>query len=93
MERAEDAVAELKNCGFTVCAVEQAEGSVMLDDLVVERGKPYAVVFGNEVNGVKQAVVDACDLCIEIPQCGTKHSLNVAVSAGIVLWDLFTGLY
>ncbi|MDR1645661.1 MAG: RNA methyltransferase [Tannerellaceae bacterium] len=87
-----EAVETLKREGYILCAVEQAEGSVMLDALRLEKGKKYAVIFGNEVKGVSQAVVDGCDICIEIPQYGTKHSLNVSVSAGIVLWDLFTKL-
>jgi tRNA G18 (ribose-2'-O)-methylase SpoU len=89
---AKEVVDELKQEGYMVCVVEQAEGSVMLDTLLLEKGKKYAVVFGNEVKGVCQSVVDVCDICIEIPQYGTKHSLNVSVSAGIVLWDLFTKL-
>jgi tRNA G18 (ribose-2'-O)-methylase SpoU len=82
------AVMELKAAGYRVCAVEQAHGSVMLDDLAVTPGEKYALVFGNEVKGVKQEVVDLCDLCVEIPQHGTKHSLNVSVAAGIVLWEM-----
>jgi tRNA G18 (ribose-2'-O)-methylase SpoU len=88
-ERTADALAKLKGDGFVLCAVEQAEGSVELGELPVEKGKSYALVFGNEVKGVAQEVVDACDLCIEIPQQGVKHSLNVSVSAGIVLWHIF----
>jgi tRNA G18 (ribose-2'-O)-methylase SpoU len=87
-----EAVDKLKNDGYTLCAVEQAEGSIMLNELKPDKGKKYAIVFGNEVKGVCQPVVDRCDICIEIPQYGTKHSLNVSVSAGIVLWDLFTKL-
>jgi tRNA G18 (ribose-2'-O)-methylase SpoU len=88
-----EAVEKLKSEGYILCAVEQAEGSTMLQSLAVDKEKRYAVVFGNEVKGVAQAVVDRCDLSIEIPQYGTKHSLNVSVSAGIVLWDLFSKLY
>jgi tRNA G18 (ribose-2'-O)-methylase SpoU len=91
-EDALDAVVKLRREGYTLCAVEQAEGSVMLDVLSLDKGRKYAVIFGNEVKGVCQPVFDACDLCIEIPQYGTKHSLNVSVSAGIVLWDMFTKL-
>ncbi|MDR0428956.1 MAG: RNA methyltransferase [Tannerellaceae bacterium] len=87
-----EAVDKLKTGGYTVCAVEQAEGSIMLNKLQLEKGKRYAVIFGNEVKGVQQAVVDKCDMCIEIPQYGTKHSLNVSVSAGIVIWDIFSQL-
>lgn len=83
----EDAVNELHTMGYTVFAIEQCEGSTMLDKLVLETDKRYAVVFGNEVKGVKQEVVDMCDGCIEIPQFGTKHSLNVSVTAGIILWE------
>lgn len=81
-----DAVNELHARGVTVLAVEQCEGSTMLDRFVPERGRSYAVVLGNEVKGVHQDVVDACDGCLEIPQFGTKHSLNVSVTAGIVVW-------
>lgn len=72
--------------------VEQAEGSIMLDELSLDRTKKYAVVMGNEVKGVQQEVIDHSDGCIEIPQYGTKHSLNVSVTAGIVIWDLFKKL-
>lgn len=83
----EDAVNELHTMGYTVFAIEQCEGSTMLDKLVLETDKRYAVVLGNEVKGVKQEVVNMCDGCIEIPQFGTKHSLNVSVTAGIILWE------
>jgi tRNA G18 (ribose-2'-O)-methylase SpoU len=81
-----DAVNELKRNGYTVLAVEQAEESTMLDAFRPDEEKRYAVVFGNEVKGVQQQVMDLCDGCIEIPQFGTKHSLNVSVAAGIVIW-------
>ena len=81
-----DAVEELRRRGVTVMAVEQCEGSTMLDEFRPEAGRRYAVVLGNEVKGVRQEVVDACDGCLEIPQFGTKHSLNVSVTAGIVVW-------
>ena len=84
-----DAVDELKQMGYVVCSVEQAEGSVSLERLSVDRDKKYAVIVGHEVKGVKQEVVDKSDMCIEIPQYGTKHSLNVSVATGIVLWDFF----
>ena len=87
-ERTEDAVCWLKEAGYTVLAVEQCEGSTMLQDFHRQPGRKYAVVFGNEVKGVQQQVVDSCDGCLEIPQYGTKHSLNVSVTAGIVLWHL-----
>ena len=82
-----DAVKELHEQGYTVLAIEQGEGSTMLGDLQLDREKKYAIVMGNEVKGVQQEVVDACDGCIEIPQYGTKHSLNVSVTTGIVLWE------
>lgn len=88
-----EAVSELKAENYTIYAVEQAEGSIMLDRFDTHTGQRYAVILGNEVKGVKQEVIDACDGCIEIPQYGTKHSLNVSVTAGIVLWDLFKRLY
>jgi tRNA G18 (ribose-2'-O)-methylase SpoU len=70
-----------------VLAIEQVEGSTMLDNLSLDADKKYAIVMGNEVKGVQQEVVNACDGCIEIPQYGTKHSLNVSVTTGIVLWE------
>lgn len=81
-----DAVGELVGRGYSVYAVEQAEGSVMLGDFKPEKGRGYAVVLGNEVKGVRQEVIDLCGGCLEIPQFGTKHSLNVSVAAGIVMW-------
>lgn len=87
-----EAVDNLKKEKYTICAIEQAEGSIMLDKLFLEKEKKYAVIFGNEVKGVQQEIVDKCDMCIEIPQYGTKHSLNVSVTAGIVVWDLFKQL-
>lgn len=88
-EKTEDAVAELKSSGFKVYAIEQVENSIMLPDFKPAKGEKIAVVFGNEVKGVQQKVVNSCDGSIEIPQFGTKHSFNISVSAGIVLWDLF----
>ena len=82
-----EAVEELHNEGYTVLAIEQVEGSTMLDNLTLDADKKYAIVMGNEVKGVQQEVVNACDGCIEIPQYGTKHSLNVSVTTGIVLWE------
>ena len=82
-----EAVHELHNEGYTVLAIEQVEGSTMLDNLSLDPDKKYAIVMGNEVKGVQQEVVNACDGCIEIPQYGTKHSLNVSVTTGIVLWE------
>jgi len=81
-----EAVRKLHEEGFTVLSVEQATGSASLDSFVPENGRKYALILGNEVDGVQQEVVDASDGVIEIPQYGTKHSLNVSVTAGIVLW-------
>ena len=86
------ALEELKMKGYTVFAIEQAVGSTMLSDLKLDKTKKYAVVLGNEVKGVQQTVVDACDGCIEIPQFGTKHSLNVIVTGGIIIWEFFKKL-
>lgn len=86
-EHTQDAVAELKANGYTVFSIEQAEGSTMLPDLELDKSKKYAVVMGNEVKGVQQEVIDASDACIELPQYGTKHSLNVSVTTGIVIWE------
>lgn len=83
-----DAVAYLREKGYTLCAIEQCEGSVMLNDFKKEAGRKYAVFMGNEVKGVQQQVIDECDVCIEIPQFGTKHSMNVSVTAGIVMWEM-----
>jgi tRNA G18 (ribose-2'-O)-methylase SpoU len=81
-----DAIRRLKEEGYTIVSAEQTVGSVMLDTFVPEADKKYAVVFGNEVAGVSQDVVDASDFALEIPQFGTKHSLNVSVSMGVILW-------
>lgn len=85
----EDVVALLQKNGFKVYAIEQVEHSIMLPDFQPGKEEKVALVFGNEVKGVKQSVVDICDGSIEIPQYGTKHSFNISVSAGIVLWDIF----
>lgn len=85
-----DAVSELKSKGYTIVAVEQVEGAIMLDEFQISTEQQYAIILGNEVNGVDQSVVDMCDCAIEIPQVGTKHSLNVSVSAGVVMWELFS---
>jgi tRNA G18 (ribose-2'-O)-methylase SpoU len=87
-KRALDAVAELQAQGYSLVAVEQAEDSVS-PDVWPTAGGPCAVILGNEVHGVSQEVMDNCSACIEIPQLGTKHSLNVSVAAGIVLWEFF----
>ncbi len=84
-----EVIQNLKQEDITVLAIEQVENSIFLQDFTIEKNKKYALVFGNEVYGVTQEAVALCDGCIEIPQLGTKHSLNIAVSAGIVVWDLF----
>lgn len=83
---------QLKEQGYRLLAIEQVEGAVMLDELQVDASAKYALIFGNEVAGVEQSVVDLCDGAIEIPQIGTKHSLNVSVAGGVVLWPFFTAL-
>ncbi|MBR3014135.1 MAG: RNA methyltransferase [Bacteroidaceae bacterium] len=83
------AINELKTAGYFIYSIEQVEGSVMLENLQLDATKKYAVVLGNEVKGVQQEVVNLSDGCIEIPQYGTKHSLNVSTTAGIVIWDFF----
>lgn len=82
------AVDKLKNEGYTVLAVEQVEGSLKLGNFAFEPQKKYALIMGNEVKGVRQDVVDACHQALEIPQYGTKHSMNVSVTAGIVMWEV-----
>ena len=89
-ESTRDAVQELAEQGYTPVAVEQVDGSTMLYDFVLDKTKKYALIFGNEVNGVEQSIVDISHRSIEIPQAGTKHSLNVAVTGGIVLWHFFS---
>lgn len=83
------AVDDLMEDGYVICSVEQAEGSCLLSDLAVDKTKKYAVILGNEVKGIQQEVVDKSGICVEIPQFGTKHSLNVSVAAGIVIWEMF----
>ena len=85
----EDCVAELKEEGYHIHSIEQVEKSVMLQDFTPESNEKYALVFGNEVKGVQQKIVDASDGCIEIPQFGTKHSFNISVTAGMVIWEIF----
>lgn len=86
------AVGELRARGYYICVLEQAHGSVPLPEFCPEPGRGYVVVCGNEVDGVSQSVVDMADTVIEIPQCGTKHSLNVSVSTGIALWHFFSAM-
>ena len=83
-----DAINSLRKEGYHIIAIEQAEGSVSLNAFKAEKDKRYALVFGHEIHGVDQEALDMCDSCIEIPQFGTKHSFNIAISAGIVLWEL-----
>ncbi len=85
-------IKELKNEGYTIIAVEQVDKSVMLDNFKPDPKKKYCVVFGNEVFGVDEEIVTNSDLCLEIPQHGTKHSLNISVSLGIVVWDFYKKL-
>lgn len=87
-----EAIDSLRREGYIVCALEQVKESVPLDEFEVRPGVKYAIVVGHEVDGVDPEIVDACDYAIEIPQMGTKHSLNVAVSAGLALWTFFNGL-
>jgi tRNA G18 (ribose-2'-O)-methylase SpoU len=81
-------LARLKEDGYLLCAVEQAEGSTALSELQVGAMQKIALIFGNEVEGVQDVVLEQCDLCVEIPQSGMKHSLNISVAAGIVLWEV-----
>jgi len=92
VENTMEVVRRLQNEGVCVLAIEQAERATDLNEFEIQPNKTYAVIFGNEVKGVQQEVVSASDAVVEIPQYGTKHSLNIAVSAGVVLWDLFVKL-
>ena len=84
-----DALEELREKGYQIASIEQVEQSISLQDFEPKTGQHYAIVMGNEVKGVAQEVVDASDFCIEIPQFGTKHSLNISVCTGVVIWDFF----
>ncbi|MDE6109378.1 MAG: TrmH family RNA methyltransferase [Muribaculaceae bacterium] len=84
-----EALDGLRRRGFTLCCLEQVIGSVELQQFPVDTARSYAIVAGNEVDGVDTAVVDTCDVCLEIPQLGTKHSLNVAVSSAVALWHFY----
>ncbi|RFZ85447.1 TrmH family RNA methyltransferase [Mucilaginibacter terrenus] len=86
------ALNQLRNDGYKIVAVEQAENSTMLNEFTPAAGENYALIFGNEVNGVSDEAMQMIDTCLEIPQFGTKHSFNIVVSAGIVLWDFFSKL-
>jgi tRNA G18 (ribose-2'-O)-methylase SpoU len=85
-------VKELKRQGYHLCAIEQVEDSLSLAEIDLKSDNKYAIVLGHEVKGVQQDVINECHCCIEIPQFGTKHSLNVSVAAGIVLWEFFKSL-
>lgn len=85
-----EAIDTLRKNGFKIYAIEQAENSASLLDMTFDSNQPTAVIFGNEVYGVEQQVVDNCDACIEVPQLGTKHSFNISVTVGMVLWDYFS---
>lgn len=82
-------VDELKDQGYKVFAVEQVHGSISLEQLLIQSPEPIALVFGNEATGVEESTIEQCDGCMEIPQFGSKHSFNISVSAGIVLWELY----
>lgn len=88
-----ECVEKLRTEGYRIIAIEQIEGSTMLNDFKASRGEKYALIFGNEVEGVDQAIADIVDGAIEIPQIGIKHSLNVSVSAGILMWEVFRQLH
>ena len=88
-----EAVDKLHDMGYTFYSIEQVKDSISLESIRLDKTQKYAVILGNEVKGVQQEVVDKCDGCIEIPQFGTKHSLNVSVTAGLVIWDFFKQLH
>jgi len=92
VENTMDLVKKLKAENVKICSIEQAENATMLNEFKPEENTTYALIFGNEVKGVSQNVVNASDVVIEIPQYGTKHSLNISVSAGVVIWDVFSKL-
>jgi 23S rRNA (guanosine2251-2'-O)-methyltransferase len=83
-----DAIHDLKEAGYMIIGIEQTKGSIELQNMQMKEGGLYALIFGNEVNGVDQKIINLCDYCVEIPQFGTKHSFNIAISVGIVLWEL-----
>ena len=91
-EHTSDVIKKLKAENVIICSIEQVENATMLNDFIPKTNSTYAFVFGNAVKGVVQDVVDASDVVIEIPQYGTKHSLNISVSCGVVLWDVFSKL-
>ncbi len=92
-ENTECAIKKLKNENYRIISIEQTESGIMLDDYKILSQQKYALIFGNEVKGVHQQIINLSDDCIEIPQSGTKHSLNISVCAGIVIWNFFCKLY
>lgn len=88
-EDANQLITDLKKEGYKIISIEQAENSIRLNDYEVDTTQKYAIVMGNEVDGVQQSIIDQCDTCLEIPQSGTKHSLNVSVCTGIILWKWY----
>lgn len=92
-EETSECIESLKRQGYRVYAVEQVDESVMLDEFETQSGTPTAIVFGNEVEGVDEEVIPLCDGCIEIPQFGTKHSLNISIAAGILIWEMWRKLH
>lgn len=92
LEDTNRAIEELKEREYTIFSIEQTENSISLQDLSLKEDQKYAIVMGHEVHGVQQSVIDASDGCIEIPQHGTKHSLNISVATGIVLWNFYEQL-
>ena len=90
VDNTKDAILQLKEEGYTILAIEQAEGSIHLNEFKADKNTKYALIFGNEVHGVDEEVMETVDSCIEIPQFGTKHSFNVSVTIGIVLWDMIS---
>jgi tRNA G18 (ribose-2'-O)-methylase SpoU len=91
-EETTGAIRDLKERGYKIIAIEQTDSSVLLPEFKPEKDQPLALVFGNEVHGVDDLALEQCDFSIEIPQTGTKHSLNVSVAAGIVVWDILSKL-
>lgn len=88
-ENTRDSILQLKSEGFTIIGIEQVENSIPVDEFRADAGGKYAMIFGNEVHGIEDEVLELCDFCVEIPQNGTKHSLNVSVSAAIMIWEFF----
>lgn len=88
-----EAVTELKNRGYLILGVEQSDQGKLIQGFIPEPKQKYGLIFGNEVHGIDDNIMESCELCLEIPQSGTKHSLNVSVAAGIVLWEFYKNLY